>query len=134
MMPTTTFSPRSSEIGAQAAVRILQAEEDRAVVRVCRYWSVSSQMRSTSALCASRETCAAVEPRGETVDRVAVAVELGARGADAAEQPIVGLLELLGVRVGSGRRGHLPVTSAGLGGREVRRRRPCSLPRRGLEA
>ena len=48
------------EIGAQAADGILQAEERRRCCSCCRYWSVSCQMRSTSALCASRETCAAV--------------------------------------------------------------------------
>ena len=89
------------EIRAQAADGILQAEEVRAVVRLQILVRVPPDALDLGALREPRYLSGR-QTRREAVDGVAVAVDLRARGAEAAEQPVVRLLELFRVRVGRG--------------------------------
>jgi len=90
------------EVGTQAPHGILQAEERGAVVGPQILVRVLPDALDLGAL---RETryLPGRQPRRKPVDGVTVAVDLRIRGADAAEQPIVRLLERFSV--GVGRRG-----------------------------
>ncbi len=86
--------------GPQAAVGILQPEKGRAVVGLQILVRVLPDSLDFGALREPRDLRCR-QTRGEAVDGVTVAVEFGTRRADAAEQAVVRLLELLGIRVGS---------------------------------
>lgn len=109
-----------TEIGAQAPDRLLESEEDGALVCLQLLQRVRPNPFDLGALREPRDLTG-VEPGGETVQRVAKAVDLLARRPDRREQLVVGLLEmthvardggsvavesLAGRRLGGGERAH----------------------------